>query len=197
MSTEVVERRIKEPLIPRAEYRLQESVSGIGRTPAPVILLDTGPIGRFAGAGNYAYYARCGGSRHSSNGRKRVKGNTRTEGVSSLQVAWPYALPSPYYKLVTCPVLPMLQVSESSDGDTTGGLGYTLLNDFIAPMKSDSFVRATGHAWNVLEPDYQFETQIGCEQVSEVFTLAPGSQPNGNSNNRQLPFGLREQSRSG
>jgi len=48
-----------------------------GRILAPVILLETGPIGRFAGVGNYASYARCVESRHTSNGRKKGEGNSK------------------------------------------------------------------------------------------------------------------------
>jgi transposase len=68
---EVIERRIKEQLVPRAEHRLLESVPGIGRILAPVILRETGPIERFADVGNYASYARCVESRYTSNGRKK------------------------------------------------------------------------------------------------------------------------------
>ena len=50
---------------------------GIGRILASVILLETGSIERFAGAGNFASYARCVDSRHTSNGRKKGEGNAR------------------------------------------------------------------------------------------------------------------------
>ncbi len=87
MQIEVIERRIKEQLVPRAEYRLLESVPGIGRTLAPVILLETGPIGRFADVGNYASYARCVESRHTSNGRKKGQGNTKN---GNKYLAWAF-----------------------------------------------------------------------------------------------------------
>jgi transposase len=84
---EVIERRIKEQLVHRAEYRLLESVPGIGRTLAPVILLETGPIGGFADVGNYASYARCVESRHTSNGRKKGQGNTKN---GNKYLAWAF-----------------------------------------------------------------------------------------------------------
>jgi transposase len=87
LQIEVIERRIKEQLVPRAEYRLLESVPGIGRTVAPAILLETGPIGRFADAGNYASYARCVESQHTSNGRKKGQGNTKN---GNKYLAWAF-----------------------------------------------------------------------------------------------------------
>ena len=87
MQIEAIERRIKEQLVDRAEYRLLEGVPGIGRTLAPVILLETGPIGRFADVGNYASYARCVESRHTSNGRKKGQGNTKN---GNKYLAWAF-----------------------------------------------------------------------------------------------------------
>jgi transposase len=74
---DVIEKRIQEKVGPRAEYRLLHSVPGIGRILAPVILLETGPIERFGDAGNYASYARCVDSAHTSNGKRKGTGNTR------------------------------------------------------------------------------------------------------------------------
>jgi transposase len=84
---EVIETRIQERLVHRAEYRLLESVPGIGRILAPVILLETGPIGRFADVGNYASYARCVESRYTSNGRKKGEGNSKN---GNKYLAWAF-----------------------------------------------------------------------------------------------------------
>ncbi len=43
----------------------------------PVILLETGTIDRFASVGNFASYARCVESQHTSNGKKKGEGNTK------------------------------------------------------------------------------------------------------------------------
>jgi transposase len=43
----MLEKRIQEQVISSAEYRLLRSVPGIGKTLAPIILLETGPIERF------------------------------------------------------------------------------------------------------------------------------------------------------
>jgi transposase len=58
-------------------YQLLRTVTGIGEVLATVILLETGSIERFAGAGNYASYCRCVGSAYLSNGKKKGEGNTK------------------------------------------------------------------------------------------------------------------------
>src|SRR5208282_570284 len=50
---EVVEKRLQERVKPRPEYALLTSAPGIGQTLATVILLETGPIDRFAAVGNF------------------------------------------------------------------------------------------------------------------------------------------------
>ena len=54
---------------------------------APTIRLETGEIGRFASAGHYVSYCRSVGSRHSSNGKSKGKGN-RKNGNPYLAWAW-------------------------------------------------------------------------------------------------------------
>ena len=53
------------------------SVNGIGDILALTIMLETGDIGRFDTVGDFASYARCVGSAHISNGKKKGKGNTK------------------------------------------------------------------------------------------------------------------------
>jgi transposase len=79
LSTQIglLEKRLAEKVRPREEYALLTSVPGIGQILASVILLETGPIERFASAGNFASYARCVDSRHTSNGKKKGEGNIR------------------------------------------------------------------------------------------------------------------------
>ena len=48
--------------------------AGVGDAPFSQMV---GPIERFANAGNFASYARCVDSQHTSNGRKKGEGNTR------------------------------------------------------------------------------------------------------------------------
>ena len=73
----LLEKRLQERIVKRPEYGLLTSVPGIGQVLATTILLETGPIERFAAAGNFASYARCVDSVHTSNGKKKGEGNTK------------------------------------------------------------------------------------------------------------------------
>jgi transposase len=74
---DLLEKRLQEAMDERSEYVLLTSVPGIGRILAAIILLETGPIDRFATVGNFASYARCVDSQHMSNGKKKGEGNTK------------------------------------------------------------------------------------------------------------------------
>lgn len=70
-----------------ASYRRLQSVPGVGRILGLTIALETGPIERFASAGDYASYCRCVQSRRLSNGK--VKGaNNGKNGNRYLAWAW-------------------------------------------------------------------------------------------------------------
>ena len=71
----------------RAEYGFLTSAPGIGQVLATTILLETGPIERFAAAGNFASYARCVDSVHTSNGKKKGEGNTKN---GNKYLAWAF-----------------------------------------------------------------------------------------------------------
>jgi transposase len=68
-------------------WRPLQTVSGIGRILGLTIVLETGPIERFAGVGNYASYCRCVGSTHVSNGKQKGTGNTKN---GNKYLAWAY-----------------------------------------------------------------------------------------------------------
>ena len=74
---ELLEKRLKERVGLRPEYRLLKTVPGIGETLATTIMLETGSIGRFARVGNFSSYCRCVYSVRESNGKKKGEGNTR------------------------------------------------------------------------------------------------------------------------
>lgn len=74
---DLLEKRLQERIGERPEYVLLASVPGIGRILATIILLETGPVDRFAAVGNFASYARCVDSQHTSNGKKKGEGNTK------------------------------------------------------------------------------------------------------------------------
>lgn len=68
-------------------YERLLNVPGIGRILAMTIMLETGPIGRFPGPGNYASYSRAVKAEHSSNERKKGKGNSKS---GNRYLAWAY-----------------------------------------------------------------------------------------------------------
>src|ERR1700738_2163799 len=74
---EHLEERLQERVRPRPQYALLTTVPGIGQTLATVIVLETGPIDRFAEVGNFASYARCVDSVHTSNRKKKGEGNVK------------------------------------------------------------------------------------------------------------------------
>lgn len=84
---DLLEKRLQESVRARAEYGLLTSAPGIGQVLATTILLETGPIERFAAAGNFASYARCVDSRHTSNGKKKGEGNTKN---GNKYLAWAF-----------------------------------------------------------------------------------------------------------
>ena len=82
-----VERSVLAKVKARADFRALKTVSGIGDVLALTIALETGDIGRFAGAGNYASYARTVNSARESNGKKKGQGNTK---CGNKYLAWAF-----------------------------------------------------------------------------------------------------------
>lgn len=58
-------------------YKILQTITGIGTILGLTIMLETGDINRFAGAGNYASYCRTVDSRRTSNGKTKGKGNAK------------------------------------------------------------------------------------------------------------------------
>lgn len=84
---DLLEKRLQADMKERSDYALLTSVPGIGQVLATTILLETGPIERFSGAGNFASYARCVDSVHTSNGKKKGEGNTKN---GNKYLAWAF-----------------------------------------------------------------------------------------------------------
>lgn len=84
---ELLEKRLQEKVGARMEYGLLTSVPGVGQVLATMILLETGPIERFANVGNFASYARCVDSVRTSNGKKKGEGNTKN---GNKYLAWAF-----------------------------------------------------------------------------------------------------------
>ena len=68
-------------------YERLIGVPGIGRILTMTIMLETGPIGRFPGPGNYASYCRAVKTEHTSNERKKGEGNGKS---GNRYLAWAY-----------------------------------------------------------------------------------------------------------
>ncbi|MGH8517307.1 MAG: IS110 family transposase [Panacagrimonas sp.] len=82
-----LERHLLKRLRPRPEHALLATAPGVGRILGPIILLETGPIERFAAVGNYASYARAVDSVRLSNEKKKGEGNRRN---GNKYLAWAF-----------------------------------------------------------------------------------------------------------
>jgi len=58
-------------------FKLLKTIPGVGPILAMTILLETGPIERFTGAGNYSSYCRCVGSKKMSNSKEKGENNRK------------------------------------------------------------------------------------------------------------------------
>ena len=82
-----LERSILAKVKLREDFKGLKTVSGIGQILALTIALETGDIGRFAGPGNFASYARMVDSRRESNGKKKGVGNAK---CGNKHLAWAF-----------------------------------------------------------------------------------------------------------
>lgn len=82
-----LERRLRERVRLSEDYSVLRTVPGIGEILATTIMLETGPVERFTGPGNYASYARCVGSGRYSNGKKKGEGNRKN---GNAYLAWAF-----------------------------------------------------------------------------------------------------------
>jgi len=84
-------RQIEKAVEPRVKltdgYERLLGVPGIGRILTMTIMLETGPIARFPGPGNYASYSRAVKTEHTSNERKKGEGNGKS---GNRYLAWAY-----------------------------------------------------------------------------------------------------------
>ena len=70
-----------------SQYSVLTSAPGIAKILATLIMLETGPIERFAAVGNYSSYARCVDSVRTSNEKKKGEGNRRN---GNKYLAWAF-----------------------------------------------------------------------------------------------------------
>jgi transposase len=83
----VLEARLKERVSLRPDYRLLRTVPGIGEVLATTIMLEAGPVSRFAAVGNFASYCRCVDTVRESNGKKKGEGNGKN---GNKYLAWAF-----------------------------------------------------------------------------------------------------------
>jgi transposase len=74
---DALERSAHEAIKLSDDFKILQTVTGIGKILGLTIMLETGTIERFAGPGNYASYCRCVDSRRDSNGKKKGEGNAK------------------------------------------------------------------------------------------------------------------------
>ena len=83
--------RLEEAILQRVRLRKQfavlQSIPGVGTILALTIMLEAGPIGRFAQVGNFSSYCRCVGSTRLSNGKQKGKGNVKN---GNRYLAWAF-----------------------------------------------------------------------------------------------------------
>ena len=82
-----IERRADRLMRPDGNYRVLQTIGGVGRVLALTIALETGEVSRFPTAGQYASYCRSVPARKVSNGRKKGEANRRN-GNRYLAWAW-------------------------------------------------------------------------------------------------------------
>ena len=89
LSTEIkkLEREARKRLVPDAAFQALLTVNGIGDILGMTIRLETGDVGRFAAAGNYASYCRCVEAKRLTNGRKKGEGNRK---CGNKHLAWAF-----------------------------------------------------------------------------------------------------------
>lgn len=84
---EAIEACVLGMLRGRTDLRELKTAPGIGDILGPTILLETGPIERFASVGDYASYCRMVEAKRLSNGKKKGEGNRRS---GNRFLAWAY-----------------------------------------------------------------------------------------------------------
>jgi transposase len=76
-SVQAIEKEVLQTVALWPAYRHLQSIPGIGEILGMTITMETGDLGRFASAGNYASYARCVDSKRETNGKKKGRNNSK------------------------------------------------------------------------------------------------------------------------
>ncbi|MBM4278740.1 MAG: IS110 family transposase [Deltaproteobacteria bacterium] len=82
-----IEGWVQKKMVLKEAYRYLLSLPGVGKILALTIMLETGPIGRFATVGDYVSYCRKVPSQWTSDRRRKGAGNTKN---GNKYLAWAY-----------------------------------------------------------------------------------------------------------
>jgi transposase len=83
-----IEKVVEERIELRDRYKNLMTMYGVGKTLGLTIMLETGPISRFAQVGNYCSYCRKVSSKWISNDKKKGKGNKKS---GNKYLAWAFS----------------------------------------------------------------------------------------------------------
>ena len=83
----VIEKEIRAMARPRSEFKILQTIPGLGTILALTIMLEVGNIARFPTVGNYSSYCRCVKSQRLSNGKKKGSGNRKN---GNKYLGWAY-----------------------------------------------------------------------------------------------------------
>jgi transposase len=74
---ELIEKKVLKEAVLREEFKLLETVWGIGKILALTVMYEVGEISRFPSVGNFSSYSRLVDSKYLSNGKRKGKGNVK------------------------------------------------------------------------------------------------------------------------
>ena len=84
----LIERRVEKRVELKEPYQYLQTLYGVGKILSLTIMLETGPIQRFATVGDYASYCRKVPTQWTSNGKRKGSGNAKS---GNRYLAWAYA----------------------------------------------------------------------------------------------------------
>lgn len=96
---DVLEKRLETLVKLQPGYQLVKTIPGIGQILATTIMLEAGPMTRFADVGNFSSYCRCVDSLRESNGKKKGEGNVKN---GNKYLAWAF-MEAANFSLRYCP----------------------------------------------------------------------------------------------
>jgi transposase len=84
----MLEQSAHQAVKPTDNFKILQTITGIGKILGLTIMLEIGDIRRFAGAGNFASYCRTVDATRTSNGKKKGTGNAK---AGNKYLSWAYS----------------------------------------------------------------------------------------------------------